>query len=229
MTSSRERILNKLRAAQQPFPDAPPRPKAYVPVTRLDEDTPAALRKRFTAELERLNGEVFVVRRDDTACAKVIDLLQAHEANAVLAWDFKHIPIKELDMALAEAGIEVHHPSIHDDSRDDALKQYEAVPVGLTGADAAAATTGTLVVSAAPGKGRIPTILPRIHIVVLRQRQIVPRLEDWVANQRADQLAAIRSHRNLCFISGPSRTADIEKNLVLGMHGPEQLQVIIKT
>jgi L-lactate dehydrogenase complex protein LldG len=228
MTSSRDRILNKLRAARQPFPDAPPRPKDYVPVTRLDGDTPAVLRKRFAAELERLNGEVFVVRSDAAARDQVIDLLKAHDARSILAWDFEHLPVKDLEQALAEAGIEVHHPAIHDDGRDEALQRYAAVPVGLTGVDAAIATTGTLVVSAAPGKGRIPTILPPVHIVLLRQRQIVPRLEDWVAKQRSRKLRDIRQSPNWCFISGPSRTADIEKNLVLGMHGPEQLQVIVK-
>jgi L-lactate dehydrogenase complex protein LldG len=229
VTSSRDRILNKLRAARQPFPDAPPRPKAYVPVTRLDDDTPTALRTRFVQELERLNGEVFTVRGDAAARDKVIELLQAHEAKSVLAWDFKHLPVKALDQALAEAGIEVHQPDIQGELHDEALEVYAAVPVGLTGADAAAATTGTLVVSTAPGKGRIPTVLPRVHIVVFHQRRIVPRLEDWVARQRDGDLATIRKSSNLSFISGPSRTADIEKNLVLGMHGPEQLQVIIKT
>ena len=61
MTTSCDKILNKLRAARQPFPDAPPRPKSYMPVTRLEDESPGALLERFTAELERLNGEVFVV------------------------------------------------------------------------------------------------------------------------------------------------------------------------
>ena len=228
MTSSRERILDKLRAARQPFPDAPPRPKDYVPVTRLDNVTPVALRTRFVEELERLNGEVYQVRGDAATIDKVIELLQAHEAKSVLAWDFKHLPAKGLDHALAEGGIKVYQPDIQGELHDRVLDGYAAVPVGLTGADAAIAATGTLVVSAAPGKGRIPTVLPRIHIVIIHQRRIVPRLEDWVAKQRARGLADIHKSSNLCFISGPSRTADIEKNLVLGMHGPERLQVIIK-
>jgi L-lactate dehydrogenase complex protein LldG len=228
MTSSRDRILSKLRAARQPFPDAPPRPKNYLPVTRLDGDKPAALLARFTQELERLNGEVYTARGDAATRDKVIELLLEHGARSVLAWDFKYLPVKELDSALAEAGIEVHFPDIHDELRQEALEGYAEVPVGLTGVDAAVAATGTLIVSAAPGKERIPTVLPRIHIAIVRQRQIVPRLENWVARQRENDLSSIRQSTNLCFISGPSRTADIEKNLVLGMHGPGQLQVIVK-
>ncbi len=54
---SRDTILAKLRQARQPFPDAPPRPKDYLPVTRLDDRSPGALLDRFTEELETLNGE----------------------------------------------------------------------------------------------------------------------------------------------------------------------------
>ena len=228
MTSSRDAILKKLRAARQPFPAAPPRPKTYLPVTHLDDAAPESLLQRFTGELERLDGEVFVVEGDDAARDQVLALLKTHDASRVLAWEYQYIPIDGLEQALAEAGITAIHPDIHGDTRDGALNQYETVPVGLTGADAAFAATGTFVVNAAPGKDRIPTVLPRVHIVVITLDQIVPRLESWVANQRHNDLALIRNSSNLCFISGPSRTADIEKNLVLGMHGPEEVQVVIK-
>ena len=224
---SRDTILAKLRHARQPFPDAPPRPKDYLPVTRLDDDSPGALLDRFTEELETLNGEVFVVPDERRACDKVLELLRAHEATAVLAWDFQYIPAAGLEQKLRDAGIEIHLPDIHQEERQDSLTKLAEVSVGLTGADAAAATTATLIVSTGPGKGRIPTVLPPVHLVVLRQDQILPRLEDWVAAQQADGHAGISAVSNLCFISGPSRTADIEKNLVLGMHGPGQLQVVV--
>lgn len=228
MTTSRDKILNKLRAARQPFPDAPPRPKSYLPVTRLDDDSPPALLERFIAELERLNGQVTVVDDDAAARDCVLALLNGYNAPAVLTWDFQFIPVDGLEAVIRAAGIECHLPDIQDEFRAETLAALESVPVGLTGAAAAAATTGTLVVSSGPGRGRIPTVLPRIHIAVITQDQIVPRIEDWVAQQRADNLAGIRSSTNLAFITGPSRTADIEKNLVLGMHGPEQVQVVVK-
>lgn len=228
MATSRDKILNKLRAARQPFPDAPPRPKQYLPVTRLEDATPEALLERFTAELTRLNGQVFLVQDDAAACQQVLDLLKSHEAQAVLAWDFEHIPVAGLRDALEQASITIHHPDIHAEARTDILHELAAVPVGITGADAAAATTGTLIVSTTPGRGRIPSVLPPVHIAVITQDQILPRIEDWIAQQRAAGLAAVADSASLVFISGPSRTADIEKNLVLGMHGPEQVQVIIR-
>jgi L-lactate dehydrogenase complex protein LldG len=229
MTSSRDKILSKLRAARQPFPDAPSRPKAYMPVTRLEDDSPAALLERFTAELTRLNGEVFVVDDDAAARDCVLQIIETHGAKSLLAWDFRYIPVEGLEPAVREAGVELIYPDIRDDMRMEALVALEPVLLGLTGADAATSTTGSLIVSTGPGKGRIPTILPRAHLAVIRQSQIVPRIEDWIAGQRASGLETIRNSSNLCFITGPSRTADIEKNLVLGMHGPEQIQVVIVT
>ena len=94
--------------------------------------------------------------------------------------------------------------------------------------NAAAATTGTLVVSTGEGKSRIPTVLPPNHIAIINLDQLLPRMEDWLKQEREGGEQHITSSANLCFISGPSRTADIEKQLVLGVHGPRRLQVIVK-
>lgn len=228
MTTSREKILNKLRAARKPFPDAPPRPKHYHPVTVITDHSPAAVLARFTEELVTLRGEVFAVEGDQAARDQVLRLLQSHNTTQVLAWDFAHIPVAGLKEAITEAGITIDYPDIHGELRLEALHYYAEAQVGLTGADAAAATTGALVVSTDTGKGRIPTVLPPVHLAVITQAQIVPHLEGWLAQRRATPEKPLNSHSNLCFIAGPSRTADIEKTLVLGMHGPRILQVVVK-
>lgn len=130
--------------------------------------------------------------------------------------------------ALRADGIALTQPDIHDDQRAETLAAGEPAGMGITGADAALATTGSLIVIAQPGKGRIPTVLPPVHLAIITRDQLYPRLEDWIAARRAVGLADIRANSNLCIISGPSRTADIEKNLVLGMHGPGVLHVIVK-
>ncbi len=228
MSSSREAILGNLRRARRPFPDAEPRPDAFTAVTEQATTDPDALLERFTRELTGLRGEVFGVRGDAAARRKVIELLTEHQAAAVLAWDLKYIPVRGLDKALADAAVTVIHPDTRNEFRAEALALAEGVGVGLTGADAAVATTATLVVTTAPDKGRLPTILPPVHIAVITLDQIVARLEDWVALQRASGLEAIRQAGNFCFISGPSRTGDIEMQLVMGVHGPGRVQVIVK-
>ncbi len=228
MTSSRDKILNKLRDARKPFPDAPPRPQSYLPVAVVDDPSQEGLLNQFSRIMQELKGEVFVVEGDEAACAKVMELLKSHTATNLLAWDFKYIPVQNLESAIKESGITIHQPEMHDEYRSETLETIRDAQAGLSGADAAIAATGTMVVSTAPGKGRIPTVLAPVHIVVITLDQIVPRLEDWVARQRANGLDNLWNSGNICFISGPSKTADIEMEMILGVHGPGIVQVIVK-
>lgn len=224
--SSREQILNKLRGVRRPFPDAAPRPDAYLPVSPLADGQD--LLERFKQELAALKAELFVVDGDSAAREKLLELLEEHDTKRIAAWDFAYIPVEGLRAAIEQAGYAIDYPSIHNENRVDAIDRLESAEVGLTGADAAAATTGTLVVSTGEGKSRIPTVLPPNHIAIIKLDQLLPRVEDWLKQERESGKQHITSSANLCFISGPSRTADIEKQLVLGVHGPRRLQVIVK-
>mgnify|MGYP002622525951 CR=1 FL=1 len=229
MPSSRDLILDRLRASRRPFPDAAPRPAAFLPVTIVDDESPDGLLTRFEAEVKRLSGEVYPVDGDAAAAECLLTLLDALQVQEVCAWHFKHIPVKKLATTLREAGVRVVYPDIHQeaDARRREIERLEQITVGITGADAVAAATGTLIVSAGPGKSRIPTVLPPVHIAIVRQSQIVPRVESWLADVRDNGSTDLLGRANICFISGPSRTADIEKQLVLGVHGPRQVKVIV--
>jgi L-lactate dehydrogenase complex protein LldG len=101
----------------------------------------------------------------------------------------------------------------------------EGCDAGLTACDALVAQTGAILVSSATCGGRALTILPHVHVVVATVDQVVPTL--------ADALHAARDRHGgqwpsmLSFITGPSRTGDIERILVLGAHGPRELIVIL--
>jgi len=66
-----------------------------------------------------------------------------------------------------------------------------------------------------------------IHIAVITRDQILPDLEHWVAWQRVNGLPAFNQASNIAIISGPSRTADIAMESILGMHGPGSVHVVI--
>ena len=94
---------------------------------------------------------------------------------------------------------------------------------GITGAFAAIAETGTLMLISGTGTPTRNNFLPDTHIVVLRASEIVACYEDGWDRLRA----AGPMPRTVNFITGPSRTGDIEQRLVLGAHGPRRLHIVL--
>ena len=102
MSEARTQILERLRSARDGLPPAPPRPEHYQAVMQVEDDSPAALLARFTVELERLAGEVFVAADEAAALERLLALLADCEARSVLTWDWSHIPLPGLQAALAQ-------------------------------------------------------------------------------------------------------------------------------
>ena len=101
----------------------------------------------------------------------------------------------------------------------------EECDAGITACEALVAQTGSILVSSRTCGGRALSILPHAHVVVALHDQIVPTLGD--ALRIARDRSADRMPGMLSFITGPSRTGDIERILVLGAHGPKQLVVVL--
>ena len=99
--------------------------------------------------------------------------------------------------------------------------------VGITGCFCAIAETGTLMLLSGPETPPETSLLPETHIAVVSVNRIVPGMEDEWALLRAERPGALP--RAVNFISGPSRTADIEQTLVLGAHGPYRVHIVLIT
>jgi L-lactate dehydrogenase complex protein LldG len=99
--------------------------------------------------------------------------------------------------------------------------------IGVTGADYAIADTGTLVLLTDEDRPRSVSLLPPVHLAIIRKSDIVIDINELfiILKQRLD--AGQSTPSCMTFITGPSRTADIELNLTLGVHGPKELYVII--
>jgi len=210
--NSRERILDALRTARQPFSNKPA-PQTYLPMAPVADTDSAALTERFVTEAEKLSGRVHRTAGAADAIETVLSLLEGEES--IIRWDAERIPLPGLSAALAAASIAVAAP-------DD-----PSVRVGLSGADAALAATGSLVLCSDAGQYRTASLLPPVHIAIITADQILPDLESWVARQRVDELERFRCASNIVIVSGPSRTADIAMQLILGMHGPGELHIVL--
>ena len=96
--------------------------------------------------------------------------------------------------------------------------------IGVTGAFAAIAETGTLVLASGPDTPATASLLPETHVAVLSTGRIVPHMEDAFALVR-DAFGELP--RAVNFVSGPSRTADIDQTIVLGVHGPARVHIVL--
>jgi len=212
--SSRDDILNKLRQrsdADLPFPSVTATDR-YEPMVPIGVPSPPELQTRFVIEAEKAACVVHQVQTSDAAIGVILDLIG--DKTVISSWNPVNIPLPGLAEALIKNNIK-------------RVGQDAEVEFGLSGVDAALAATGSLVISSGEGRYRATSLLPPIHIAVVTTNQIMPDLESWLATQKQAGLEHIRGHSNIVVITGPSRTADIAMQLVMGMHGPKELHVIL--
>lgn len=208
--NSREQILGKLRQGKRPFPHITP-PKDHRHMVPLGDTSPDALYGRFIHEAQKAACQIHEAASSEAAIAAILQLVG--DDKTISSWNPEHIPLPGLAEALDAANVAC-------------VGQDASVRVGLTGVAAALAATGSVVVLSGNGRPRAASLLPPIHIAVVAASQILPDLESWSAAQKVEQT---RQHSNIVIITGPSRTADIAMQLVMGMHGPRELHLVVLT
>jgi L-lactate dehydrogenase complex protein LldG len=200
-------------------------PSAPAPFkTVLDED-PNSIVNRFRREAENLAVNVYLARDEDEATATVMGILKAVEATRVLAWAESAIGLPGLPQELTKAKIETVSQEVPFDLqlRPARLAEMASAQAGITGAAAGLADSGSLVLSHGPSRGRLASLLPPVHIAVLRRSAIIGSFAELLEKQPS--LPEVSS--NLVLITGPSRTADIEMTLSRGVHGPKDVHIIL--
>lgn len=227
---SRERILASLRtslASSRNWLDAEAARAPHAPPPHV---LPPAddLVAQAAEELRKLEARPYVVADDEEALETIGLLLAERSARQLLAWDLPEIGLPGLNALLAEHGAQVLDPDVRGEGRAARLQELESAPVCLSGVALAIAESGSLVLRHGPGRPRLASLLAPAHIAVVRRGQLVRGLGDALARLRAEHgEALLRDASNLTFITGPSRTADIEMTLSLGIHGPPELHVVI--
>jgi len=209
-----DRVRRALSTARLPQPVGAPEAK-----TPTFDDPLAA----FRVALETLGGCVLTPTAREAVDIVVERVTAAH--GDVIAWAPEELPLPGLYMALRDAGVRVADAELPGEAgaRAARLAELGRAAVGLTGAVAGIAETGSLVLTSGPGRPRLAWLLPPRHVALLPRDRILPTLEAVLA---ADPEICDRS-AEVAFVSGPSRSADIELTLTRGVHGPRELDVVV--
>lgn len=231
-----ERVRREMAKASGLSPaEASPRPPdpleaAAAVRDRVRRET-EALFARFRAEAEKVGVGVHRVATPAEAGEVVLGLAVAHGVRRVATWDGRRLgPAGAVAARLREAGLEVVEGSpeeVGETARGALRGTLAAADLGLTAADLAVAETGSLVLASGAGKGRAVSLLPPIHVAVFGREALVPGLEEAGVVLEAWQAAPpAGAGANVVFITGPSRTADIELTLTRGVHGPKEVHAV---
>jgi L-lactate dehydrogenase complex protein LldG len=229
MSTEREKIFGRIREAltiQAPHPGTHGGHSAPIgfrgrPVAEAQSWLPPGGRtheeqiERFRAASTELKTDFRVAGSQEEALALLKQIADAEGWKQVAS----HRGVLT-DAAVNALGL----PSILTDGGYD-VNRMEACDAGVTECESLVAQTGSVLVTNPSSGGRALSVLPPHHVVLARQEQLVPDLS--VALERVKRRYSPNFPSMISFITGPSRTGDIERILVLGAHGPKKLTVIL--
>lgn len=206
ITTSKEKLLKKIRKAllekrDNPYPNLEDLPQYPQP-----DDMPEVL---FAEEFTAAAGQFFFCEDEIQFIENLLSLAEERKWRKIYCWE----------PALQEILQKYDYPYFETD------KDFEQAEVGFTLCETLIARNGSILLSNSNMSGRRLSIYPPVHIVFAYTSQIVLDLKDAfkiIKNKYGNQLPSM-----LTTVTGPSRTADIEKTLVMGAHGPKELFVFL--
>lgn len=202
MEKSREHIIHFLKQFQKG--------KTQLPEIKVGETVDKNnLVKKFKFEFERAGG-VFIKTTPEKIYDDLSKIIFSENARKIFAESF-------------ERGIDDIIKSLQADqiiTQPHSEKHLSEVDVSITGCDFLVAETGTIVFIHNEKRFKSSLLLPRIHIVIAQENKICPTFEELFAQVGGN-------FDSILLITGPSRTADIEKVIVQGVHGPQKIYLLL--
>jgi len=224
---------------RNPVPPDPAYPRLLDDMSSLQEEaqrirarlaeTRSTLLDKF-AEVAQVRGwNVHRTSNPESAMAHIQSLADSLEVKNAVRSDQEVFGQVLVDAPLEARGINMttvlHGP---DKSRESLRSSIIAADIGLTGADYAVAETGSVIVLPRKGLSRLVSLVPPVHLAIVRPEDLIESLDDlFVLRRLAYQENGGDMGSYLNFITGPSRTADIEQTLVVGVHGPKEVHLVL--
>lgn len=233
--SSREEILATIRNVLKTQGEEDFRATARTLPPPLEDVLPSIpheeLPERFESELQNLGCNTYraptLAGLEDTLCS----ILEQVKAKSVVLSRNPLLDQLRIENMLGSRGFRVAHwPESAEVQRQGSFFHDEcfAAGAGITGVDFALAETGSLVISSVTEGSQLASLAPPAHIALYRRSQIRATLDEVLQDLPVSHGPGRSSPgRSVVFISGPSRTADIEQILIRGVHGPRTVHAIL--
>ncbi len=202
-----------------------------------------ALLDRLIEEGKPLNLNVVPVKNTAEASAAIAELVaqtapEWGDAKSLVQWDHPLVKALDLEATLKDQDIPVSTAAYDGSESTDTQKAQKRADIrqkvidayiGVTSADYCLADTATLVMKSRPGEARSVSLLPSVHVAVIRLEQLLFDLKELYALIKWDPASKGELPHHMVFVSGPSKTADIELVMVHGAHGPRALTLYVIT
>ena len=199
---------------------------------------------RLIEMAEPINLNVVVLKDPPSVTAAIADLIRDKSPEwgrqkRVVTWAHALIESLNLPGTLADQNVPVYITELKESDADENFRETERERlrkhivesyIGVTSADFCMAETASLVMRTRPGQARSVSLVPSIHIAVIHLDQIIADLKELYALVQWDTECSKEGLTNcMTFISGPSKTADVEATMVHGAHGPREVYVYVMT
>lgn len=163
----------------------------------------------FRSEIEAINGKCIVCTSDEALIQHLKEIISEKQLSSIFCMDKKILNFLKSN----------------DINCSNEVSDFTEMQAGITSCEFLVARTGSVIVSSAGDSGRRMNVFPPIHLVLANSAQLVQFPEDALVAVQSKYKNNLPS--TVTTITGPSRTADIEKTLVLGAHGPKELVVFL--
>jgi L-lactate dehydrogenase complex protein LldG len=188
-------------------------------IQKLTKELQSNLKTQFAGELKNVNTNVIEAGGENEIRTSLLGLIKEKELRSFAIWESQFLKEINLKQELKDAGLKL----ITAKNKDRISK----ADIGITEVDYAIADTGTLVLIADKNQPRSVSLLPPIHLAIVRPENLVRNINDLFIIIKSKLEASEDITSCMTFVTGPSRTADIELSLTLGVHGPKELYVLI--
>jgi L-lactate dehydrogenase complex protein LldG len=247
-TANQEEFINKVKIALGKSPAESKRDMDLFKSKMSDETrgileriknrTPEERRKLLATLIEAagpINLKVIPCKDIGAVTAAIDKLVRDKDSEwgdpkSVVAWQHPLIRSLNLPEVLSEQGVPMFFTDLEKTDEKNLRQRIIASYIGITSADFCMADSATLVMRTRPGQARTVSLLPSIHVAVIELDQIIADLKELYALLKWDPQERKEGLTNcMTFISGPSKTADIEATMVHGAHGPREVYIYVIT